>query len=199
MSQTPSPNPSKSRPRVAAAAPPDISDIADLQTDPRNARKRSERSSWLLHDSLQRYGAARSIVIDEAGRIIAGHGTVEAAGMVGINRVQVVDADGETIIAVRRSDLTEEQKQALAIADNRTADLAEWDAIALADLAQDVDLAQFFHPEELEALVKALPPMEDAPRIADKGPGQEVLCTCPSCGHEFVQTKGKGASRGKGK
>jgi hypothetical protein len=68
-----------------------------------------------------------SIVIDEDGVILAGNGTVEQAGQVGIEKVQVVDADGDTLIAVRRTGLTDEQKRKLAYYDNRTADLAEWD------------------------------------------------------------------------
>jgi len=99
----------------------------------------------MLAKSLQEVGAARSIVIDENGRILAGNGTVQAAGEVGIERVQVVDADGETIVAVRRTGLTEAQKRRLALLDNRTAELAEWDKDVLEEIFRTT-------PEQLEGL-----------------------------------------------
>lgn len=83
--------------------------IAELTLDPKNARKRGPRAEGLLVASLHEVGAARSIVIDEDGRILAGNGTVQAAAEAGIERVKVVDADGETIVAVRRTGLTDIQ------------------------------------------------------------------------------------------
>jgi hypothetical protein len=66
----------------------------------------------------------------------------------------VVDADGETIIAVRRTGLTPEQKTKLALFDNRTAELAEWDVSeVLATLEAGVNLDALWRPDELEALV----------------------------------------------
>lgn len=51
--------------------------LQQLLPDKRNARKRTDRSAKLIAESLQRYGAARSVVIDENNMLIAGHGTVE--------------------------------------------------------------------------------------------------------------------------
>ena len=68
----------------------------------------------MIQESLQQVGAARSIVIDENGVILAGNGTVEAAGQIGIDRVKIIEASGDEIIAVRRSGLTDEQKKKLA-------------------------------------------------------------------------------------
>ena len=100
--------------------------LSDLKQDHKNARKRTETSASLLKESLQRYGPARSIVIDEDDRILAGNGTVEAALGLGIEGLRVIDANPDEIIAVRRTGLTEDQKVGLALADNRTADLAEF-------------------------------------------------------------------------
>lgn len=127
-----------------------LTKIADLTFDPRNARKRTERSSGMLARSLQDVGAARSIVIDENGVVLAGNGTVEAAGQIGIERVRVVEADGNEIIAVRRSGLTAEQKVQLALYDNRTSDLAEWDADVLDDLRSEFDLSPMWFEGELD-------------------------------------------------
>lgn len=127
--------------------------IADLIPDPKNARKRGPRAEGLLVASLQEVGAARSIVIDEDNRILAGNGTIQAAAEAGIENVQVVDADGETIIAVRRSGLTEAQKKRLALLDNRTGELAEWDIEVLASLAQDVDIEDLWNENEFNRIL----------------------------------------------
>lgn len=98
----------------------------------------------MIADSLRAVGAARSIVIDEHDKILAGNGLCEAAAEVGITKVQVVDADGETLIAVRRTGLTPEQKTQLALYDNRTSELSAWNPDALALLVSDgVDLARY--------------------------------------------------------
>lgn len=101
--------------------------ISDLRFDPENARVRTAKGETMIQESLQQVGAARSIVIDENGTILAGNGTVEAAGQVGIDNVVIVEASGDEIIAVRRKGLTDEQKKKLAYYDNRTGDEAEWD------------------------------------------------------------------------
>jgi DNA modification methylase len=88
--------------------------------------------------------------------VLAGNGVIEAATQAGISKLQIVDADGDTLIAVRRRGLTDAQKRALAIYDNRTAELAEWNIDQLAaDLKDGVDLAPFFFENELQALLGA--------------------------------------------
>lgn len=130
-----------------------IKTIADLTPDPRNARAHTPRNVGMIETALNEVGAARSIVIDEDGVVLAGNATIEAAAQAGIERVQVVDADGNTIIAVRRSGLTPEQKTRLALFDNRAAELADWDAGVLAALAEEIDLSGLFRDEELAALL----------------------------------------------
>jgi DNA modification methylase len=65
----------------------------------------------------------------------------------------VIDADGEEVIAVRRSNLTPEQKTRLALYDNRAAELAEWDVDVLAGLSDEGTLEGLFTSEELDALL----------------------------------------------
>lgn len=136
---------------------PDITTLADLTPDRHNARRRGPRAERLIVNSLHEVGAARSIVIDETGRVLAGNGTVNAAAEAGIERVQVVDADGETIIAVRRSGLTEEQKVRLALLDNRAGDIDQsYDPTILAAMAeQGIDLNDLWDPAEMEAMIVA--------------------------------------------
>ena len=129
--------------------------ISELTPDPQNARAHNPRNVAMIVDALQAVGAARSIVIDEDGRILAGNATIEAAAEAGIERVVTVDADGETIVAVRRSGLTDQQKQRLAYFDNRTAELATWDAEqVMADVEAGVDLAGLFGEDELAIILE---------------------------------------------
>src|SRR5688500_10712002 len=102
----------------------------------------------MVVDALQQVGAARSIVIDEDNVILAGNGVSEAAAEAGITKVHVVEVDGSTLVAVRRRGLTDEQKRALAIYDNRTGELASWDFDQLAaDKAAGLSLQPFWTPE----------------------------------------------------
>jgi ParB-like chromosome segregation protein Spo0J len=94
--------------------------LDNLTPDPRNARHHPERNLSLLATSLQEVGAARSIVVDEDGVILAGNATVTAAAQAGIHRVRIIDTDGSELVAVRRTGLTPEQKRRLALLDNRT-------------------------------------------------------------------------------
>jgi hypothetical protein len=157
-----------------------------LIQDPKNARRRTQRSTAMIERSLQEFGAARSLVIDEAGVILAGNGTAEAAAAIGIEKVLVVPADGRTLIAVQRTDLTEAQKAEYGVADNRASDLSEFDGAALADLLEDhqtLDLSPWFTDDEFKALVQGIdpepPPQEPEPPEPGPGAGLTVQLTFP--------------------
>lgn len=124
-----------------------VSTLKDLKQDGKNARRHSPRNIGMIEASLRQVGAARSGVIDEDGVILAGNGTYEALAAAGIEKVKVVEADGNEWVVVRRTGLTEEQKRQLALADNRASELATWDGPALA--AQGIDLAPWFNDQEL--------------------------------------------------
>jgi len=150
--------------------------IADLKFDPQNARVRTAKGEAMIQESLRQVGAARSIVIDEDGTILAGNGTVEAAGQVGIENVVIVEASGDEIIAVKRVGLTDEQKKKLAYYDNRTGDEAEWDMEQVArDLLGGYEfLDELFEelkmPEEMEV------GSEDQSHLLDDS--FEIIVTC---------------------
>ena len=139
-----------------------MTSINNLKSDHKNARKRTDRSAQLIKESLERYGAARSIVIDEDNRILAGNGTIEGAKAAGIKNVRIIETDGTEVIAIKRTGLTEDEKVGLALADNRTADLSEWDQAMLHRLSEEHDLSPWFEQEDLNELlaVTELPPEE---------------------------------------
>jgi ParB-like chromosome segregation protein Spo0J len=139
--------------RVGGKTAPD--DVRQLRPDQANRRRHTARNIGMIVDALQTVGAARSIVIDEHGEVLAGNGVVEAAAEAGITKLQVVDTDGATLIAVRRRGLTQEQRRSLALYDNRAAELAEWNADQLADdAANGLALKPFFDDNELKRILQ---------------------------------------------
>ena len=130
--------------------------ISDLQSDPHNANRGTDRGRAALEQSLREYGAGRAVLIDRHGCIIAGNKTVEHAKRLGIP-LRVVKTDGHHLIAVQRDDLdlaTDPRAKALAIADNRIGELdLEWDVDRLTQLHADgLDLSAFWTTTELAAL-----------------------------------------------
>jgi DNA modification methylase len=128
--------------------------ISNLTPDPNNARKRTPLSAKVISKSLEQFGACRSIVIDENDVIRAGNGTFEEAGQLGIEKVLVVEADGNTIVAVKRPGLSESDWKQYAIADNTASDFSTWDVDILNDLTQEVDLSEFFPDYKLNELLE---------------------------------------------
>lgn len=72
----------------------EIKTIADLIPQQPNARRRTPHGAGMIVKSLQEVGAARSGVIDENGVILAGNGAWEALAEAEIEKVKVVEADG---------------------------------------------------------------------------------------------------------
>ena len=153
-----------------------MTSINDLQNDHKNARKRTDRSSKLIKESLQKFGAGRSIVIDENNRILAGNGTIAGAKAAGIKNLKVIETDGNEIIAVKRTGLTEDEKVGLALADNRSSDLSEWDLNMLEELSQEHDLNPWFDNDDLKELLgetevlpaEGLTAPDDIPEVPEK-------------------------------
>lgn len=129
--------------------------VSDLVLDPNNLRLHNERNLAVITDSLRDLGAGRSILIDENNMVLAGNGVTTAAPGAGIERVRIIEALGDELIAIRRRNLTDAQKKRLALIDNRATDLSMFDEELLATLAQtDPELlAGLWDDEELEALL----------------------------------------------
>jgi len=130
--------------------------IAQVILDEKNANKGTKRGRDLLEESLGKYGAGRSVLVDRNNRVIAGNKTVEAARAAGMKSIAVIETDGSSLVAVRRGDLDlkkDNKARELAIADNRVGELdLAWNSEVLALF--DIDLKQFWNENELNALLK---------------------------------------------
>ena len=156
--------------------------LRDLVPDPTNRRTHNERNVGMIVDSLQRVGAGRSIVIDEDGLILCGNATVDAAAEAGITDVRIIEASGHELIAVRRRGLSVEQKRALAISDNRAAELATWNLEQLrADTDAGLDLASFFSPVELADLLGSDAPVPTFQQVDAEHRLDELQPHCGTC------------------
>lgn len=125
--------------------------VADLSLDPSNVRKHSRRNLDAIKASLRKFGQQKPIVVDAKGIVLAGNGTLTAAKELGWTEIQIV-----------RTELAGVEATAFAIADNRTAELAEWDEDGLANVLQslkvdDADLlaATGYDAAEVDKMSKA--------------------------------------------
>jgi len=89
---------------------------------PRNARKHSKKQIRQIADSIERFGFTNPILVDDDDMILAGHGRVAAAALLGI----------ETVPTLRLSAMSEADKRAYILADNKIAENAGWDIDILA-------------------------------------------------------------------
>jgi len=147
---------------------------AALQPRATNPRTHSKKQIRQIANSIERFGFNNPVLIDRAGGIVAGHGRVEAAKLIGL----------ENVPTIRLDDLTEDEVRAYVIADNRLAELAGWDreilAIELQGLAEldiDFDLTiTGFETPEIDILIGELDaaeeddPADEVPEVSDGPP-----------------------------
>jgi ParB-like chromosome segregation protein Spo0J len=106
--------------------------IGVLQPNPRNARTHSPKQIRQIAASIRKFGFLNPVLVDDANMVLAGHGRLEAARLEGLDQVPVV----------RFGHLTEVQKRAYLIADNKIAEQAGWDREMLAiELGELIDLS----------------------------------------------------------
>jgi len=120
------------RNRVTVATEAELSHIAEslralavpidsIDLDPANARKHPTENLEAIRASLRVYGQRKPIVVNRrTGTVEAGNGTLSAGRMLAWKYIAVVFVDDDSMTAA-----------GFAIADNRTAELAEWDQAAL--------------------------------------------------------------------
>lgn len=146
--------------------------VALLRPHERNARTHSKKQLKQIEVSIRRFGFLNPVLIDEENRIIAGHGRVAAAKSMGL----------ETVPVIRINGMTEAEKRAYVIADNRLAELAGWDKdllrLELGSILEEVpdfDLEiTGFDGGELEALLAAIEKGDAAEEVVPEVQGQVI-------------------------
>lgn len=141
----------KLEPDIGAPGAMDIRQcpVADLIPYANNARTHSDAQVALIAGSIREFGFNNPVLVDGKDGIIAGHGRVLAAQKLGLATVPVIEL----------AHLSEAQKRAYILADNRLAEQAGWDrdllSLELADLSElGVDLGDLgFEGVELDALL----------------------------------------------
>ncbi len=101
----------------------EVRPIKQLRPYPRNSRIHSKKQIRQIADSIRKFGFTNPVLIDREGMILAGHGRVEAAKLLGM----------ETVPCVRLEKMTEAQKRTYVLADNKLALNAGWDYELLAE------------------------------------------------------------------
>jgi hypothetical protein len=136
-------------------SPIEIARVSDLKPPRRNARTHSKKQIGQIAASIRRFGWTYPILTDEKRVIIAGFGRWQAAKHLGLTEVPV-------IIMVGLSDV---EKRALALADNKIAANAAWDRAVLA--AELGDLADLLPDCDLDFDITGFEPVEIAGLIGD--------------------------------
>lgn len=97
--------------------------VADLVFDDKNFNKGNPFGEGLIEKSFSKFGAGRSILLDKNNRIIAGNKSTQKFAEGGGEKILVVETDGSTLVAVKRTDidLDTPQGREMALADNMAA------------------------------------------------------------------------------
>jgi site-specific DNA-methyltransferase (adenine-specific) len=141
--------------------------VNSLTPDPANARKHDGKNLQAIAHSLKKFGQRKPICVTPDSIVVAGNGTLEAAKSLGWT---------EIVIARTPVGWTWEQIRAFALADNRTAELAEWDDKVLADQLLELD-ANGWELEELgfENLEPPISDQDEQPLSFDDAPTRAKL------------------------
>lgn len=120
--------------------------------------------------SIQQFGFKNPVIIDKDGVIVAGHTRYKAAKKMGITDIPCISAD----------DLSDEQIKAFRLADNKTAELAEWDEDLLGKEMQgiiNIDMSQFGFSVGEDELGEEM--QDDKYTLKVKIPQYEITGECP--------------------
>lgn len=105
---------------------------SELKLNAKNPRKNDEAVDTVAK-SIQEFGFKNPLIVDSAGTVWCGNTRLKAARKLGIEEVPCIVAD----------DLTEEQIRKLALIDNKSSEIAEWDFELLKDELADLDMDEF--------------------------------------------------------
>jgi len=97
--------------------------IDALRPNPRNARRHSEKQICQIAASIRRFGFRVPLIVDAHGMVLAGHGRLAGAREAGLSEVPVI----------RNASMSAQERRAFALADNRLAELSDWDRDLLSE------------------------------------------------------------------
>lgn len=156
--------------------------IADLVPYDRNARTHSDEQIAQIAAAIKQFGWTNPVLIDEESRLIAGHGRIAAASLLGIAVVPTICVRG----------LSDAQRRALTLADNKIALNAGWDfALVTSELQAlqmigGVDLDGIgFSLDELDELIGKKSEAKPPDGFEEYGDDIETEHRCPKCGFEW--------------
>jgi DNA modification methylase len=149
--------------------------VDNLKPDPQNARVHSDKQIRQIAESIDVFGFLVPVLINSKNRVIAGHGRLEAAKLLGM----------ATVPAISLENLTEAQARAFAIADNKLTINASWDDRllgeqfkALSEVKLDFSLeVTGFEMGEIDLMIEGLSPAPEGdadPADAVPDPGGQV-------------------------
>lgn len=150
--------------------------ITELKPYPNNPRK-NDHAVDAVAASIREFGFKVPLVIDKDGVIVAGHTRYKAAQKLGLKELPCIVAD----------DLTDDQIKAFRLADNKTAELAEWD-FELLDLEFDdieLDMGEFGFEDMQEPEQEAYTGHGAAEYSEEDFSDEKFQCECPRCGFRF--------------
>ena len=141
--------------------------VTDLVPYENNARI-NDGAVDAVANSIKEFGIKNPIIIDKENVIVCGHTRIKACEKLGIEKVPCVVAD----------DLTDEQIKAFRIADNSTAQIAEWDLEKLqAELENiDMDMVQFGLQEQIEEIEKEFEKEVQEDEVPEVDEENEPIC-----------------------
>ena len=108
-------------------------DVEQLKPYEKNAKLHGPEQVEKIANSIREFGFLNPVLIDKENNIIAGHGRLMAAKSLGMKTVPTVAVEG----------LTEEQRRAYILADNRLTELGEWDQNILTSELQEIENLDF--------------------------------------------------------
>ena len=127
----------------------EVVSIDDLIQDDHNFNKGNEQGAQLLERSFRECGAGRSVLIDKDNRLVGGNKAQKGFKAAGKKKVIIVDSDADTLVAVRRKDVSLDSAEGrkMAYLDNLTTQVnLTWDQTELEAVQADVegfDIADF--------------------------------------------------------
>ena len=149
--------------------------IDAVKRNPRNAKQHPEQQILLIAENIRKFGVNHPLLVDENNVLIGGHARLAAAELLKLPAVP----------AIRLSNLSAQEKRAVALADNKLSELGTWDtemlSLELKELTTDIGELTFdytitgFDTAEIDQLLGGDPslgkpdPADEIPAPADTG------------------------------